>query len=127
MSRTAIQTLRLSHFRSYKAAMLVRRLPDATVQEFHRLRTHILMDAGELGSRHMTVTWIDVPEGVQCIEVEVTWPDGSLVVPFDVTPGATETLAIYGLDDVEGGAWFDANAWDADLLKAFNVPAAILP
>lgn len=44
--------------------MLVRRLPDAAVKEFHRLSSHILMDAGELGSRHMTVTWIDVPSGV---------------------------------------------------------------
>jgi mannose-6-phosphate isomerase-like protein (cupin superfamily) len=41
--------------------MLVRRLPDAAVQDFHRLSSHILMDAGELGSRHMTVTWIEVP------------------------------------------------------------------
>ena len=41
--------------------MLVRRLSDAAVQDFHRLSSHILMDAGELGSRHMTVTWIEVP------------------------------------------------------------------
>jgi len=45
--------------------MLVRRLSDAAVQDFHRLRSHILMDAGELGSRHMTVTWIEVPSGVE--------------------------------------------------------------
>lgn len=44
--------------------MLVRRLSDAAVKDFHRLSSHILMDAGELGSRHMTVTWIDVPSGV---------------------------------------------------------------
>ena len=43
--------------------MLVRRLSDAAVTEFHRLRSHILMDAGELGSRHMTITWIEVPPG----------------------------------------------------------------
>ena len=41
--------------------MLVRRHSDAAVQDFHRLSSHILMDAGELGSRHMTVTWIEVP------------------------------------------------------------------
>ena len=41
--------------------MLVRRLSDAAVQDFHRLSSHILMDAGELGSRNMTVTWIEVP------------------------------------------------------------------
>ncbi len=44
--------------------MLVRRLSDAAVKEFHRLSSHILMDAGELGSRHMTVTWVEVPPGV---------------------------------------------------------------
>ncbi len=44
--------------------MLVRRLGDAAVKEWHQLSSHILMDAGELGSRHMTVTWIEVPAGV---------------------------------------------------------------
>lgn len=44
--------------------MLVRRISDAAVKDWHRLSSHILMDAGELGSRHMTVTWIDVPSGV---------------------------------------------------------------
>lgn len=33
------------------------------MKEWHRLRSHILMDAGELGSRHMSVTWIEVPSG----------------------------------------------------------------
>jgi mannose-6-phosphate isomerase-like protein (cupin superfamily) len=44
--------------------MLVRRISDAAVKDWHRLSSHILMDAGELGSRHMTVTWVDVPSGV---------------------------------------------------------------
>lgn len=44
--------------------MLVRRLSEAAVKDWHQLSSHILMDAGELGSRHMTVTWIEVPEGV---------------------------------------------------------------
>lgn len=43
--------------------MLIRHLPDAAVMEFHLLRNHILMDAGELGSRHMSVTWVEVPAG----------------------------------------------------------------
>lgn len=43
--------------------MLVRRLSDAAVKDWHQLRSHILMDAGELGSRHMTVTWIEVAAG----------------------------------------------------------------
>jgi mannose-6-phosphate isomerase-like protein (cupin superfamily) len=45
--------------------MLVRRLSDAAVLDYHRLSSHILMDAGELGSRHMTVTWIEVPPGAE--------------------------------------------------------------
>jgi mannose-6-phosphate isomerase-like protein (cupin superfamily) len=44
--------------------VLVRRLAEAPVEEWHKLRTNILMDAGELGSRHMSVTWIEVPPGV---------------------------------------------------------------
>lgn len=43
--------------------MLVRRQSEAAVHEWHRLRSHILMDAGELGSRHMSVCWIEVPPG----------------------------------------------------------------
>ena len=41
--------------------MLVRRLSDAAVTEVHRLRPHILMDAGELGSRNLSVNWLEVP------------------------------------------------------------------
>ena len=41
--------------------MLVRRLAEAPTEEWHRLRNHILMDAGELGSRNMSVTWLEVP------------------------------------------------------------------
>jgi mannose-6-phosphate isomerase-like protein (cupin superfamily) len=44
---------------------LVRRLAEAPTEEWHKLRTRILMDAGELGSRNMSVTWIDVPGGVE--------------------------------------------------------------
>jgi mannose-6-phosphate isomerase-like protein (cupin superfamily) len=33
------------------------------VEEWHRLRSRVLMDAGELGSRHMSVTWLEVPAG----------------------------------------------------------------
>ena len=41
--------------------MLVRRLAEAPTEEWHRLRNRILMDAGELGSRNMSVTWLEVP------------------------------------------------------------------
>jgi mannose-6-phosphate isomerase-like protein (cupin superfamily) len=45
--------------------MLVRRLGETAVEEWHGLRSHILMDAGELGSRNMSVTWLEVPAGVE--------------------------------------------------------------
>lgn len=45
--------------------MLVRRLEDAPVEEWHRLRTHVLMDAGELGARHLSVTWLSLPAGAE--------------------------------------------------------------
>jgi mannose-6-phosphate isomerase-like protein (cupin superfamily) len=45
--------------------MLVRRFEEATVEEWHRLSAHVLMDAGELGSRHLSVTWLAVPAGAR--------------------------------------------------------------
>lgn len=35
------------------------------MEEWHRLRAHVLMDAGELGSRNLSVTWVTVPGGAQ--------------------------------------------------------------
>ena len=43
--------------------MLVRRLADATIIEVHQIRPHVLMDAGELGSRNLSVNWLEVPAG----------------------------------------------------------------
>jgi mannose-6-phosphate isomerase-like protein (cupin superfamily) len=45
--------------------MLVRRLSEAPVEEWHRLRTHVLMDAGELGARNVSVTWLEIPGGAR--------------------------------------------------------------
>ncbi|HEX5929980.1 MAG TPA: cupin domain-containing protein [Solirubrobacterales bacterium] len=45
--------------------MLVRRLEDAPVEEWHRLRTHVLMDAGELGARNLSVNWLTLPAGAK--------------------------------------------------------------
>jgi mannose-6-phosphate isomerase-like protein (cupin superfamily) len=45
--------------------MLVRRLQEATIEEWHRLRAHVLMDAGELGARNLSVTWLEVPAGAE--------------------------------------------------------------
>jgi mannose-6-phosphate isomerase-like protein (cupin superfamily) len=46
-------------------AVRVRRLSEAAVEERGRLRSYFLMDAGDLGSRNMTVTWVDVPPGAE--------------------------------------------------------------
>jgi len=35
------------------------------VEDWHRLRAHVLMDAGELGSRNLSVTWVTVPGGAK--------------------------------------------------------------
>lgn len=43
--------------------MLVRRFSEAATIDVHRLRSHILMDAGELGSRNLSVNWLEVPAG----------------------------------------------------------------
>lgn len=45
--------------------MLVRRLSEAPAEEWHRLRYHALMDAGQLGSRNMSVTWLEIPGGTE--------------------------------------------------------------
>jgi mannose-6-phosphate isomerase-like protein (cupin superfamily) len=45
--------------------MLVRRLQDAAVEEWHRIKAHVLMDPGELGSRNLSVTWVSVPAGAE--------------------------------------------------------------
>lgn len=35
------------------------------MEEWHKLRPHVLMDAGELGSRNMSVTWLEVLAGAE--------------------------------------------------------------
>ena|SRR5436190_4887273 len=45
--------------------MLVRRLQDTAVEEWHRIRALVLMDAGELGSRNLSVSWVCVPAGAE--------------------------------------------------------------
>jgi mannose-6-phosphate isomerase-like protein (cupin superfamily) len=45
--------------------VLVRRFSDAAAMDVHQLRSHILMDAGELGSRNLSVNWVEVPAGAR--------------------------------------------------------------
>lgn len=79
--------------------MLVRRLAEAPVEEWHKLRTHVLMDAGELGSRNMSVTWIDVPPG---IDQELHSNEESEQVYVVVSGGGTMTVAGDTQEVVEG-------------------------
>jgi mannose-6-phosphate isomerase-like protein (cupin superfamily) len=83
--------------------VLVRRLADAPVEEWHQLRTKILMDAGEMGSRNMSVTWIEVPSGVDQElhsheEAEqayvVTVGSGSMTVAGDTQPVSAGDLVL---------------------------------
>ena len=46
-------------------AVRLRRLSETAVEERGRLRAHFLMDAGDLGSRNMAITWVDVPPGAE--------------------------------------------------------------
>jgi mannose-6-phosphate isomerase-like protein (cupin superfamily) len=43
----------------------VRRLSEAAVEERGRLRSHFLLDAGDLGSKNLSVTWVNVPPGAE--------------------------------------------------------------
>jgi mannose-6-phosphate isomerase-like protein (cupin superfamily) len=45
--------------------MLVKRLSEAPVEEWHRLRYRVLMDAGEMGARNISVTWLEIPAGAK--------------------------------------------------------------
>lgn len=45
--------------------MLVRRLSEAPLEEWHRLRYRVLMDAGEMGARNISVTWLEIPAGAK--------------------------------------------------------------
>ncbi len=35
------------------------------MEDWHRLRTKVLMDAGELGARNLSVTWLELPAGAE--------------------------------------------------------------
>ena len=45
--------------------MLVRRLSEVPAEEWHRLRYHPLIDAGQLGARNMSVTRLEIPAGTE--------------------------------------------------------------
>jgi mannose-6-phosphate isomerase-like protein (cupin superfamily) len=56
----------LTAFRRYRLAPVrLRRLSEAQVEERGRLRSHILLDAGDLGCHSLSVTWVDVPPGAE--------------------------------------------------------------
>jgi mannose-6-phosphate isomerase-like protein (cupin superfamily) len=43
--------------------VLVRRFTGAAEISVHKLRARVLMDAGELGARNLSVNWLEVPPG----------------------------------------------------------------
>ncbi len=45
--------------------MQLKRKSDVPIKEHSQLRSYILMDAGELGSRNLCMTWNEVPPGGQ--------------------------------------------------------------
>lgn len=45
--------------------MLVRRLAEAPTEDLHGLTLRLLVDAGDLGARNLSATWIEVPSGVR--------------------------------------------------------------
>jgi mannose-6-phosphate isomerase-like protein (cupin superfamily) len=49
----------------YTARVRLRRLSEAQVEERGRLRSHFLMDAGDLGARNLSITWVDLPPGAE--------------------------------------------------------------
>jgi mannose-6-phosphate isomerase-like protein (cupin superfamily) len=95
--------------------VLVRRLADAPVEEWHKLRTHVLMDAGELGSRNMSVTWIDVPPG---IDQELHSHEESEQVYVVVSGGGTMTVAGDTQEVVEGDLVMVPPATDHSIANA---------
>src|ERR1044072_835146 len=67
--------------------MLVRRLADAPAEDWHQLRYHGLMDAGELGARNMSVTWLEIPVGAG----QALRADGGAEQAYVIVRGAAPT------------------------------------
>ena len=79
--------------------MLVRRLAEAPVEEWHKLRSHVLMDAGELGSRNMSVTWLEIPAGTE----QVLRSDGEAEQVYVVVRGGGAMSVAGDTQQVEEG------------------------
>jgi mannose-6-phosphate isomerase-like protein (cupin superfamily) len=71
--------------------MLVRHLSEAPVEEWHRLRYRVLMDAGEMGARNMSVTWLEIPAGAK----QTLRSDGEAEQVYIVVRGAG-TMSVAG-------------------------------
>jgi len=79
--------------------MLVSRLSEAPAEEWHRLRYHALMDAGQLGARNMSVTWLEIPAGA---EQTLRSDEGGEQVYVVVRGGGTMSVAGDTQDVAEG-------------------------
>jgi mannose-6-phosphate isomerase-like protein (cupin superfamily) len=71
--------------------MLVRRLSEAPAEEWHRLRYRVLMDAGEMGARSMSVSWLEIPTGA-----EQTLRSDEDAEQVYVVVGGTGTMSVAG-------------------------------
>lgn len=96
--------------------MLRRRLSEAPVYERDRLASHVLLDAGDFGSKHLAITWVEVPAGarqrphlhpgseqvyvvVQGNGTMTAGDEQTRVEPGDlvlIPPGATHAIATHG-------------------------------
>ncbi|HWM64373.1 MAG TPA: cupin domain-containing protein [Solirubrobacterales bacterium] len=43
----------------------MRRLSEAPAEEWHKLNYRVLMDAGEMGARNLSVTWLEISAGAE--------------------------------------------------------------
>lgn len=80
--------------------MLVRRLSEVPAEEWHRLRYHALMDAGQLGARNMSVAWLEIPAGA-----EQTLRSDEEAEQVYVVVGGAGTMSVAG--DTQGVAGGD--------------------
>jgi mannose-6-phosphate isomerase-like protein (cupin superfamily) len=66
-------------------------MSEAPVEEWHRLRYRVLMDAGEMGARNMSVTWLEIPGGAK----QTLRSDGQAEQVYVVVRGAG-TMSVAG-------------------------------
>jgi mannose-6-phosphate isomerase-like protein (cupin superfamily) len=101
--------------------MLVRRLADAPAEEWHRLRYHALMDAGQLGARNLSVTWLEIPAGAE----QAMRSDGEAEQVYVIVRGAGTMSVVGDTQDVgEGDLILVPPATDHSIANGGDEPMA---